>query len=449
MENLEIAGRLEELADLLEIGDANPFRVRAYRNAVRTVKGLTRRVADMAAAGDELTDLPGIGEDISSHIQELLETGDLAILEEVTREVPRELAVLTRLDGVGPKKVAKLWKELGITEVDELEAAVREGRVETLSGFGRKSAEKILRSIDDFRKHQGRFLRHDAVQYLRPLLEHLNGSPGLKSLEVAGSHRRGKETVGDIDLLAVVDGDSEEIMRRFTSFEGVGRVEMAGTTRGSVVLRSGLPVDLRVVPEASYGAALHYFTGSKEHNVAIRMRARRRGLQVSEYGVFELDGSDDEPGSDEREGRRVGGRTEDEVFEAVELPWIPPELRQARGEIEVAEAGRLPRLVEPSDIRGDLHMHSLWSDGKETIETMARACRERGYEYLAITDHSQAVTVANGLTPDRVREQGEEVARAREAGYLLRLEGDVVTAALDETTTPDDLLAVLGAFGWQ
>jgi DNA polymerase (family X) len=417
MENIEIAGRLDELADLLEIRGANPFRIRAYRNAVRTIRGLTRRLADMVAEGEDLTELPGIGTDLSSHIQELLETGGLELLEEVAREVPRELALLTRIEGVGPKKAKKLWKELDVTTPDALEKAVKEGKVEKLEGFGQKSAEKILRAIGDLRRQQGRFLRREAAELVGPVLRHLEEAPGVKRLEVAGSFRRGRETVGDVDVLALVEGDPEPVMERFTSAPGVERVTMSGDTRGSVVLGSGLPVDLRILPEESYGAALHYFTGSKEHNVEIRKLARDRGLKVSEYGVFRVEKGkegkkreDDDP----RSGERVGGATEEEVFQAVDLPWIPPVLRENRGEIQAARDGRLPDLVELDDIRGDLHMHSTWSDGANSIAEMARACADRGYEYMAITDHSQAVTVARGLTPERLREQWEEVERVRD-----------------------------------
>ncbi|TVR61779.1 MAG: DNA polymerase/3'-5' exonuclease PolX [Gemmatimonadales bacterium] len=449
MENIEIARRLEELADLLEIQGANPFRIRAYRNAIRTVSGLTRPLSEVAAE-DALTDLPGIGKDIGGYIGELLDTGKLSILDEVTAEVPRELATLTRLDGVGPKKARKLWKELDVTTPDELEAAAKEGRVAALSGFGQKSVEKILRAIEDFRKHQGRFLRAEAVQYLRPLLVHVEGVEAIRRLEVAGSYRRGKETVGDIDLLALVEGDDDRagVMEAFTTFPGVDRIEMSGETRGSVVLTSGLPVDLRILGPESYGAALHYFTGSKEHNVEIRKRAQKRGLRVSEYGVFEEEGKggdDGDANSDPHAGRRIAGATEEEVFGALDLPFIPPVLRENRGEIQAADQGALPKLVEADQLRGDLHMHTTWSDGRDSVRAMAEACRDRGYAYMAITDHSQAVTVARGLTPERLREQWVEIDEARdqvEGIQILRgCEVDILKdGSLD---LPDDVLAEL------
>lgn len=411
MENIEIGERLEELADLLEIRGANPFRIRAYRNAVRTIRGLTRPLKQMVEAEEDLTELPGIGKDLSAHIQELLATGALEVLEDVTAEVPRELAVLTRLEGVGPKKARRLWEELKVVTVDDLEREVEAGRVAELSGFGERSAIKILRAIQDHRKHQGRFLRHAAIQYLEPLLDHLGTAKAIRRLEVAGSYRRGKETVGDIDLLAMVDGKGKPVMEHFTSFPGVERVVMAGETRGSVLLRSGLPVDLRIVPEESYGAALHYFTGSKEHNVEIRKRAQERGLRISEYGVFRV--TEEATAQGPESGERLSGATEEEVFRAVDLPWIPPVLRENRGEIQAAEKSVLPELVDLEDIRGDLHMHTNWSDGRDTVRVMAEACRERGYAYMAVTDHSQAVTVANGLTPERIREQWQEIEEAR------------------------------------
>ncbi len=438
MENIEIGERLEELADLLEISGANPFRIRAYRNAVRTLRGLTRPLRRMVEEGEDLTELPGIGKDMSAHIRELLETGGLALLDEIAETVPRELAILTRLDGVGPKKAKRLWEELGVVTVDDLEREASAGRVAELSGFGEKSASKILRAIQDHRKHQGRFLRQVAVQYLEPLLEHLGGEKRFHRLEVAGSYRRGRETVGDIDLLAQVEGDGREAMERFISFSGVERVEMAGGTRGSVVLRSGLPVDLRIVPRETFGAALHYFTGSKEHNVEIRKRAQERGLRVSEYGVFQVD-------DEGEEGERVGGATEEEVFQAVDLPWIPPVLRENRGEIQAAEKGELPELVELKDIRGDLHMHTTWSDGRDSVRTMAEACRERGYAFMAISDHSRAVTVANGLTPERLREQWVEIDRARDEVEGIRILRSCEVDILKDGTLdlPDDVLEEL------
>ena len=408
MENVEIAERLSEVADLLEIQEANPFRVRAYRNAVRTIEGLTRSLADMVEEGEDLTELSGIGEDISGYITEMVETGEFELLRELHDEVPPTVADLLDLEGIGPKKAKKLWEELDIETVDDLEDALDEGRVVELEGFGEKTAEKLRQAIEDFRKHRERFRLGDADRWVEPLLEYMRGAPGVEELDVAGSYRRRKETVGDIDLLVVCD-DAGPVMEHFTSYDLVERVTEAGETRGSVVLRPGLQVDLRILPGESYGAALQYFTGSLEHNVKLRKRALDDGLRVSEYGVFEIPEGVDPDEMEPGEGERVAGETEEGVYEALGLVWMPPELREDRGEIEAAGEDDLPDLVELSDVRGDLQMHSTWSDGKNTIETMARACQERGYEYMAITDHSRRVSVAGGLDEDELEEQWREI----------------------------------------
>lgn len=424
MDNREIVELFEELADLLEIQGANPFRVRAWRNAAGTVGDLSRSVGEMVRAGEDLTALPGVGGDIASALREMATEGRFTRLDELSRSVPRSLAQLVRLDGVGPKKARKLWEALGVTSVDELEAAAKSGRVERLEGFGKTSVARILRSVGDYRKHQGRFLLVDADTMVQPLVEALEGVAGVERVDVAGSWRRRQETVGDIDLLVSLEegADAEPVMGAFTGHEAVERVEAAGEGRARVRLRGGLPVDLRVLPSATYGAALHYFTGSKEHNVALRTLAVRRGLKVSEYGVFRVPEGVDPGTLGPEEGERVGGKTEEEVFAAVGLPWIPPELRRGRGELEAAREGRLPELVTLQDIRGDLQMHTTWSDGADSIEAMARACMERGYDYLALTDHSGGqLAMVQGLTPERVREQGREVALVQERLPGIRL----------------------------
>lgn len=442
MENLEIARKLTEVADLLEIQGANPFRIRAYRNAVQTIEGLTRSLARMVEEGEDLTDLAAIGEDISGYIEELVRTGELGIFEEIAEEVPPALAQLLRLDGVGPKKARKLWQELGVTTVDELEEALDAEEVRELEGFGEKTAERIRQSIADYRKHQGRFLISDADQLVRPLLEHMSEGPGVERLELAGSYRRRQETVGDLDLLVLCEADGADVMEHFTSYQGVERIESAGGTRGTVVLSSGIQVDLRILPERSYGAALHYFTGSKEHNVEIRKMGVKRGLRINEYGVFEIPEGADPEEMEKEEGERIGGRTEEEVYDAVGLPWIAPELRQNRGEIEAAREDELPELVTLDDIRGDLQMHSTWTDGKNSIEEMARACKERGYAYLALTDHSQAVTMVGGLTPQKARDQWKEIDEAREAveGFTIFRSCEVDILRDGSLDLPDDVL---------
>jgi DNA polymerase (family 10) len=446
MENLDVARTLAEVADLLEIQGSNPFRIRAYRGAVRTVETLTRPLSEMVADGEDLTELQGIGKQVDSHIRELLQTGQLTVLDEIAEEIPRTLVELTRLDGVGPKKARKLWEELGVESVPMLEAELGRGTVEPLPGFGAKSVEKIRRSIEDYKKQTGRFLRADAEQLIAGLLKHMEEAPGVHRLEVAGSYRRRKETVGDIDFLASCDGDGKAVVDHFVSFPGAVRVDAAGSTKGNLILPSGLSVDLRVIPSRSYGAALHYFTGSKEHNVRVRTMAVKRGLRVNEWGVFRVPEGVDAEALGKEDGERVGGATEEEVFGALDLPWIPPELREDRGEFDAAREGRLPRLLSLEEIRGDLHMHSTWSDGTASILQMAQACRDRGYAYMAITDHSKAVTVANGLTPHRVRQQWEEVAEAQEAmgdGFRIFRGQEVDILKDGSLDQPDEILEEL------
>jgi DNA polymerase (family 10) len=425
MENLDVARTLEELADLLEIQGANPFRIRAYRNAVRTVEGLTRPLRAMVDAGEDLTALAGIGKDIAGRIEELIGTGTIELLEQLDAEVPRSLVELMRLDGVGPKKARKLHDELNVRTVDDLEAELQAGRVEKLQGFGRKSAEKILRAIAEHRAHVGRFLLDDAEELVAPVVEHVRGAPGVERIEVAGSLRRRKETIGDVDLLAQCEGDGTAVIEHFVKYAGAERVEAAGGTKGSIVLRSGLQIDLRVIPTRSFGAAMQYFTGSKEHNVAMRTRAVRQGLRVNEWGVFRIPEGADPESLGKEEGERLAGADEKEVYEALGMRWMPPELRENRGEVRASVEGELPRLVTLDDIRGDLQMHSTWSDGKVPLEEMARACRDRGYAYCAITDHSQAMAMVQGLTPERAREQWSEIEEVRE-----RVEGiDILRSA--------------------
>ena len=466
MENLEIAQALEEVADLLEIKGSNPFRIRAYRNAVRTIQGLTRPLAAMVAEEEDLTELPGIGREMANHIRELVEWGELSLLEEMGQEIPRSLGDLIRLDGVGPKKAKKLWESLGVTSVDELEAVIPTGRVEGLEGFGKKSVEKIGRSIEDFRKHQGRFLISEADVLVAPLLRYVRETPGVERIEVAGSYRRRKETVGDIDILVLAEENQDAVMTRFTDYPGAVRVEAAGETRGRIILRSGLPVDIRILPKQSYGSALHYFSGSKEHNVAIRTLGVKKGLRISEYGVFQIidqglgqesvkgPGSGTVPAGGAGPGAvedgepasivetRVGGEAEEDVFRSVGLPWITPLLRENRGEIDAAREGSLPSIVSVQDIRGDLQMHSTWSDGENSIREMAEACKARGYEYLSLTDHSQAVTVAGGLNPDRVLAQWEEIDSIRNELGGIRLFRSLEVDILKDGSLdmPDEIL---------
>ncbi|MDH3205438.1 MAG: DNA polymerase/3'-5' exonuclease PolX [Gemmatimonadota bacterium] len=445
MENLDIARTLTLLADLLEIQGANPFRIRAYRTAVNTVNGLSKPLHSMVEAGEDLTALPGVGKNVASHIVELLGTGTIGRLEEVEAEIPRTLAELMALDGVGPKKAKRLFDELGVRTVQDLDDALEAKKVEGLEGFGVRSAEKIRVAIAEHRQHTGRFRIDEVEKLIAGLLSHVADAPGAERVEVAGSLRRRKETIGDVDILVQCRGDGTPVTEHFVAFEGAARAESAGPTKGSIVLHSGLQVDLRVVPPASFGAALVYFTGSKDHNVAIRTRAVRERLRVNEWGVFRVPEGVDPETLGKDEGERLAGETEEGVYESLGMRWVPPVLRESRGEIEASREGTLPRLVELGDIRGDLQMHSTWSDGNTSIEEMARACAGLGYEYLAVTDHSQAMAMVQGLTPERARAQWEEVAEVRklvpEIEILTSAEVDILKHG--ELDLPDDILDVL------
>ncbi len=426
--NREIAACLDRLATLLEIEGANPFRVRAYRNAARVIEGQGAQISALLAEGRDLAELPGIGKDLAGKIATLVDTGELPVLNEVEARVPAALAEMTEIEGLGPKRVGQIYRELGVRSLDDLSRVLESGRVRELEGFGEKLEKTIAAGIEALKNGQSRMRWTDAEAIAEPLAEWLRGIDGVKKVWLAGSYRRGKETVGDLDILVTCRRDSP-VMNRFVAHEDVSRVVSHGGTRSTVHLRSGLQVDLRVVPAVGAGAALHYFTGSKAHNIAVRRRGVERGLKINEYGVY-------------RDEKRIAGRTEDEVFEAVGLPFVAPELREDRGEIEAAEARRLPDLVSLSDIRGDLHCHTDATDGQHDLETMARAAQARGYEYLAITDHSKAVRVANGLDADRLLAQVDEIDRLNEAleGITILKGIEVDILADGRLDLPDDVL---------
>ncbi len=424
--NGTIAGRLERLADLLELSGANPFRVRAYRAAAGTVEAHPEPLADMHERQEDLTQLKGVGKDLAAAIGDLLSTGEIPAYAELAKEVPLGLLDVVAVPGVGPKRAQTLWRELGVTGLDELEQAAKDGKVAGLAGFGEKTQAKALAGIAQVRRHQGRMRRSDAEARIAPLLAALGGMAQVKRLEVAGSMRRGRATVGDVDLLAVAD-DAEPVMAALRDHPDVAEVLGSGESKTSVRLEGDLQLDLRVLPAASFGAAWQYFTGSKAHNVALRQRAVQQGLRLSEHGLFR-GGEGDDP----ERGERVAGSEEAEVYAALGLAWVPPELREDRGEIEAAAEGRLPRLLELDDMRGDLHMHSDWSDGRGTLAQMHAACAQRGYAYHAITDHSQALRLTGGLDAEKLARQWEELDRftatlADDAPALLRgLEVDIL-----------------------
>ena len=413
MTNAEIAAVFEEIADLLEFRGENAFRIRAYRNAARNVEGMVESLAGVKAdAARKLTDIDGIGSDLATKIETLLAGAPLQMLEDLRRAVPASAFDVMRVPGLGPKKAKILVEQLGIDSLDALEAACQEGRVRGLKGFGAKTEAAILENVG-FAKNpeNSRLLWYDADLIVQRLLEHLRGCPAVNRVEGAGSWRRGRQTVGDLDM--VVDSDDvTAVMDHFAAFPDVQGVMLRGDTKMSVRITGDVQVDLRVVRAASFGAALQYFTGSKEHNVVIRGRARDRGLSVNEYGVFPI--VEAEQAGSARERTPEHGATEDEVYAAVGLPWIPPELREGREEVLWAEEGRLPKLIQLKDIRGDLHMHTHATDGEDSLADMAAAAITRGLDYIAITDHGQRVRMAHGLDASRLLRQWEEIDRLNE-----------------------------------
>ncbi|HMP76210.1 MAG TPA: DNA polymerase/3'-5' exonuclease PolX [Kiritimatiellia bacterium] len=405
--NADIAAAFEEIADLLEIKGDNPFRVRAYRNASRTVGDMGEELRDRVERGDDLTQIAGIGKDLAQKIGQMVITGRIAQLEELRGEMPPGLLDMLRLPGLGPKRVKILHDDLKIKGLAQLAAAAREGKIREIKGFGEKIETGILKGIETRQTEGKRFRRASVAPYAESLLKHLRAVPGVKQLELAGSYRRARETIGDLDILAEA-ADSAAVMQAFITYDEVQQVLANGETKSSILLRSGLQVDLRVVPAESFGAALQYFTGSKEHNIVVRKIAQAKGLKVNEYGVM-------------RGEEAVAGRTEKDVYAALGLAVPPPELRENRGEVERAAEGTLPRLIETDDIRGDLHNHSTWSDGANTIAEMAEAAQARGYEYFAMCDHSKRLTVANGLDEKRLAKQIREIDKLNEGFKGFRL----------------------------
>jgi DNA polymerase (family 10) len=429
--NADIAALFEEIADRLEIQGANAFRIRAYRNAARTLGELPQEARALLEQGEDLTRLPGIGDDLAAKVQEIVSTGRCSLLERLRRELPPAVTELLQIPGLGPKRVKALYHDLEVQTVEQLYRAARDGRIRALPGFGEKTELNILQAVEAHASQTHRFKLAVAAQYADALCSFLQAVPGVDQVTVAGSYRRMRETVGDLDILVTAAAGSP-VMQRFTAYDEVAEVLSAGTTRASVALKSGLQVDLRVVDKTCYGAALCYFTGSKAHNIAIRRIAQKRGYKVNEYGVFH--------GTE-----RIAGIDEASVYQRVGLPFIPPELREDRGEIEAAYAGRLPRLVEFADLRGDLHAHTRATDGHNSLREMALAAKSLGLEYLAITEHSRHLTVAHGLDPLRLARQCEEIDRLNaELDGITLLKGIEVDILEDGSLDlPDDVLAQL------
>jgi len=392
---------LEEMSVLLELTGANPFKARAYANGARAVQSLEEDLGLLVAEG-RLDEVKGIGKSIAAHVEELVRDDRFEAYERLKASVPAGVLEMLRIPGLGAKKVKTLWESVGITDPTELESAARAGKLHDLAGFGRRSEEKILEGIEQIRRWSGRFLWNRAYATAVGFERRLAARPEVKRVSVAGSLRRRLETVHDADLVAAVDeADRDAVNEAFVSAPDVEAVLARGSTKTSVRTRDGLQVDLRLVGDDEFPFALHHFTGSKEHNTALRGRAKRLGLKMSEWGVF-------------RGEERLAAANEEDVLGLVGLAWIPPELREDQGEVEAADEGTLPVLLEPEDLRGCLHAHTTWSDGRNTLREMVEAARERGWEYLGISDHSQTPIYANGLSVERVREQHAEIAKLRE-----------------------------------
>jgi DNA polymerase (family 10) len=431
LSNADIARVFSRLAVMLELDGANVFRVRAHREAARMLSDLAEPLGSLAAREGALEELPGIGKDLAQKIRDLLSSGTTPAYEELKAKYPLDLVELTELQGLGPKRVKQLFDTLGIADRASLEKAARGGQLRDLPGFGEKLETKILASLAIASQVSGRMLLAGAWPVAHELAARLGKVAGVEQVEIAGSFRRRRETIGDLDLL-VTGGRAEAVMDAFTKHDQVIEVLGRGDTKSSVRLASGLQVDLRHVPSESFGAALLYFTGSKQHNIELRKMAIEKGWSLNEYGLTH--------------GKKlIAGRTETDVYRALDLPYIPPELREAAGEFELARAGKLPRLIEEGDLRGDLHMHSNRSDGRDTVEAMIRGAKARGYAYCAITEHSKSLAMAGGFDAARVRKSVKEIEAARRAvpgiEVLHGLEVDILAdGALD---LDDDSLALL------
>jgi DNA polymerase (family 10) len=403
MENSHFAAVLTQIADILEILDENPFRIRSYRNGARAIGDLAERLEDLAAGGKDLTELPGIGESLAGKIHEVLKTGTCQMLADLRQRLPPHLPDLLKVKGLGPKKVKLLYDKLGIKSLEELKAAAEAGKIRGLEGMGEKTEQNILKGLAFLAAEQGRIGIRVATEQVGALVRHLKTVSAIRCFEVAGSFRRRRETIGDLDVLVEAQ-DRDKAAEGILAYHPIEEVVARGGEKVTVTLAGGLQVDFRFIEPESFGAAMMYFTGSKAHNITLRKRAQKDGLKLSEYGLF-------------RGEKRVAGATEEEVFKALGLPWIPPELREDRGEIAAAEQGKLPTLVTREDLRGELHAHTTATDGANSVEEMVEAARARGYEYLAITDHSKAVAVAHGLNDDALRRHAE---RIRKLGAGLR-----------------------------
>ncbi len=433
MKNTAVAKVFQDIADLLELKGENPFKIRAYQRAARAIEHLPKEIEIMLEEGEDLQKIPGVGEAIAKKITELMTTAKLEYYEKLRAEFPEGISTLLDIPGVGPKTAMRLTSELGIKTVDELEKAIQEGKVAKLFRLGDKTAENIRHQIQALRRKDQRIPIGEALPMVEEILEALRPIPGVKNLIAAGSLRRFRETVGDIDLMGTAD-NPDEVIQVFTQLPQIREVLAQGPTKASVIVPGGLQVDLRLVEHDSFGSLLQYFTGSKEHNICLREKGMKQGLKLSEYGI-----------TDRTTEKLEKFDNEEDFYHRLGLQYISPELREARGEIEIAEQGALPRLIQMSDIRGDLHVHSDWSDGHDSIAELATAAKVMGYEYLAITDHSIGLGIARGLNEERLRQQIAEIRKLNEhpEGVHLLTGIEVDIRADGKIDLPEELLAEL------
>jgi DNA polymerase (family 10) len=435
MKNKEIAALFEEIADILELKGENRFRINAYRRGAQSLTGLGRAVEEVASE-DALGEIPGIGKDLSAKILEYLETGAIAYLDELRKDTPEILLEMLRVPGIGPKTALLIHEALGVKSLSALARAASEHRLQGIPNIKAKTEENILKGIEFLERSGGRVPLGDAYPLAMSIIASLQELEEVEAVSFAGSLRRMRETVGDIDIL-VSSRDPKTVIGRFTRLEEVDRVLAEGTTKGSIVTKEQIQVDLRVVPRASYGAALNYFTGSKEHNIRLREIARQRRMKLNEYGVFKKSQGGKE--------RRVAGASEEGVYRSLGLAFIPPEIREDTGEIEAAKRGTLPELVTMDDIRGDLHVHSDWSDGIASLEDLALGGKKAGYRYLLVSDHSKSLHIAHGLSEERLRRQIAEIDRinARLRGFRLLKGSEVDILSDGSLDASDDVLSLL------
>ncbi|MEW6066803.1 MAG: DNA polymerase/3'-5' exonuclease PolX [Nitrospirota bacterium] len=428
MKNQEIAKIFNDIADLLEIKGENPFRIRAYRRAAMNIEGLSKDVAETSK--EELMKIPGIGADLAGKIEEYVKTGSLRFFEDIKKEVPEGLSMLLTVPSLGPKTAKLLFEKLKIKNLEELEHYAKEHKLSGLPGIKDKTEENILKGIEMLKRGRERQPLGKVLMIANDILEQLRKKAPVNKLSVAGSIRRWKDTIKDIDILAT-SKDPKAVMNAFVHLPNIKDIIMQGPTKSSVVINEGLQVDLRVVEEESFGAALAYFTGSKAHNIRLREMAVKSGLKINEYGIFR-----------EKDNKKLGGEKEEDIYKILGLPYIPPELREDTGEIEAAIKGSLPKLVELKDIKGDLHVHSKWSDGSHDFEELAEETRKRGYEYIAITDHSKGLGIARGLDAERLMEEKKEIDAINKKlkGVRLLMGTEVDIRSNGDIDFPDDIL---------